>query len=324
MSKLRSLALVSALVLCSQLLAQAPPSKPSPSLGKPNSQQDETPKKFEYDPQSQKTGTKNLPLIVQVKPWPQSDVEAADIQKKKDDDSSAKRWGIVMGIFSLAIAGGQTYIFKRQLAVFSDQKKMMEKQADLMRFGLSATHDSIAEAKRSTDAAMNAERAWVIDEIRQPIGLPTNTNEIFRAYITFKNWGRVPALLTNLKMRFHTFGLDEKGNPSPDVRLPDIPTYDTEQLFLELGDNGVILAPGQSITIPYPFEENDGRLTRSLWLLLEGKIVRLVCYGIVVYRDGYNVERFTQFCHMWDEGYDPAGIIPNFRRLGPNYYNKAT
>jgi hypothetical protein len=246
--------------------------------------------------------------------------------------------GIVVAIYTLCFIKKQAVEMRRQritmektLNAIRRQGNLMEQQTGILEKSVTVSQKSADAAEKSAEVALksveidvNSERAWVIDEIRQPGMLPTNSDHVLKAYITFKNWGRVPALVTDLKIRFHTFGKDENGMPDGEFLLPEVPTYDTEQIFLELGDNGIILAPEQSIIIPCDFEENGGKLPRWLWLLLEAKSVRLVCYGMITYRDGFNVERFTQFCHMWDRGYDPFGVIPSFRRLGPNYYNKAT
>jgi hypothetical protein len=86
------------------------------------------------------------------------------LEKWLRECGSAKRWGIVMGIVGIAIAGGQTYIFKRQLVVFSDQKKLMMRQAQIMHRGLKATEKAADAAKLAVEAAMKSADAYVTSE----------------------------------------------------------------------------------------------------------------------------------------------------------------
>jgi hypothetical protein len=101
-------------------------SVPSPSLRKGTAHQDKAPSQFEeysYNPQR---GTEGSPLIVQVKPQPTTDVEAAAIKKKESDDESAKRWGIFTVAIGIVVAIIQSVIFWRQLKVFDRQTKIQE------------------------------------------------------------------------------------------------------------------------------------------------------------------------------------------------------
>lgn len=297
------------------------PSHPSPSLRNGTTQQNPSSNKFKEYPYNQQRGSESFPFIVQVKTQPTSGIETAAIQKQKDNDAATKWWGIIMGLVGLVIAGGQTYIFRRQLEVFSNQKALMQTQAMIMDSALEATKDSVIEAKRGTDVAINAERAWVIDEIRPMVEFPKE-DEILRVYLTFKNWGQIPATISDLKVRFRTCRIPETDSLVGGELLSVEPTYDNTQFFLELGEKGCILAPNQSLTVPYTFEEEGGRLPSFLRILMP-RLRRLVCYGKISYSDGYGTYRINQFCYIWDPGYDPQGVIPNFRRIGPLNYNHA-
>jgi hypothetical protein len=222
--------------------------------------------------------------------------------------------GIVVAICTLCFIKRQAIEMRRQritmektLNAIRQQATLMEEQSDILKSSVAVAKESADSAEKSAEAAIN---------------LLPDANGKMRAYITLKNWGRVPSLITDMKMRFHTFGIE--GASQPIVPLPDMPTYDPEQVILDLGSHGVILAPDQSLTIVQDFDEDAGIMTKENALLVYAKKKRLVCYGLVTYGDGFGQSRFTQFCHMWDRGYDPAGVIPSFRRLGPDYYNQAT
>ncbi len=324
MLKMHCLVFISALVLnLHPLLAQVGSNQPAPRLGKASSNENSASKQLKGNPKDEQKGTESLPLIVQVKPRPSSDIEAAEKKAKDEADASTKWWGIGLGLLGLGIASGQTYIFRRQLKVFSNQEILMTKQLDYMRYGLAATNEGLAETRRSIDVSINAQRAWVIDEIRQMETLP-NPNEAFAVYLTFKNFGGIPAQIMRLKIRFHTFRLEETDPLVGVDTLPEFPAYDDEQIFFEIGDRGVILAPNQSLTVAQRFQEYGGRWTDFLDLFVVSKQMRLCCYGLISYTDGFETLRTNQFCYIWDPGFDPKGVIPNFRRFGPSHYNHAT
>jgi hypothetical protein len=178
-------------------------------------------------------------------------------------------------------------------------------------------------AKDSAEIAIKSERAWVVDEIRQMENLPI-LNEVFAVYLTFKNFGGIPAQIMGLKVRFRTFRFKETDPLVGGEPLPEFPAYDDGQIFFEIGDRGIVLAPNQSLTIAQPFEEEGGKWTNFLALVVPPGQRRLCCYGLISYMDGFGTLRTNQFCYIWDPGFDPKGVIPNFRRFGPSNYNHAT
>ncbi|WP_353068293.1 hypothetical protein RBB75_12690 [Tunturibacter empetritectus] len=256
--------------------------------------------------------------LPELTPQTSSANENGTVTNEKENESYWDKIGkpeVLPVWLAMLITGAVGYIALRTLGDIKKQTRIG------LRSSKAATIAANASLK-SVDIAAVSGRAWVADAIRDMECLPEVNGKI-RTYITLKNWGKVPALVVDLKIRFHTFGI-EGLSPNPVVLLPANPTYDAKQVILELGSHGVILAPDQEVTVAQDFEEDSGKLTVGNALLINSNLKRLVCYGLVTYEDGFGQTRFTQFCHMWDKGYDPEGVIPNFRRLGPDYYNQAT
>jgi hypothetical protein len=314
---LRSLAFVFALALNGH-----PSQPPIPSaVTKPCNYGDAQCKGIQPQSQPALQGTQASPLWVEViqagtdQPHAKPDAEKAKDGPPTNWRSDPNGWVAAFTLLLAFIAAIQAGFFYWQLGIMKKSLADSKTAADAAKLAAEA-------AMKSADIATNSERAWVVDEIRQMEKLP-NPNEVFAAYLTFKNFGRIPAQIMGLKIKFLTFRFEETdplvgGNP-----LPELPIYDDEQYFLEIGDRGVILAPNQSLTVAQIFEEEGGRWTDFLQLVVPVKHRRLCCYGLISYFDGFNILRTNQFCYIWDPGFDPKGVIPNFRRFGPSNYNHA-
>jgi hypothetical protein len=295
---------------------------PSPGAGKEFSQNRSTqshPEHSNSNPSLQ--FAKSLPSGIAVaqttpdQPKPQPDEYKVKDGSAAEWRSDPNSWVAIFTLLLVAVAAIQAGLFFWQLGMLKESLTDSKNAADAAKVASEA-------AKASADIATTSERAWVVDEIRQIDNLP-NPDVFFAVYLTFKNFGRVPALVMGLKIRFHTFRLAETDPLVGGEPMPEFPVYDDEQIFLEIGDRGVMLAPGQSLTIAQLFEEEGGKWTKFLEIIVPTKQRHLCCYGVLSYMDGFGSLRMNQFCYIWDKGFDPAGVIPNFRRFGPVNYNHA-
>ncbi len=151
---------------------------------------------------------------------------------------------------------------------------------------ISVARDGAEAAKRSADAAIGSERAWVlltIDEENFEECLEKGIDEKTRpcAKFHFKNYGKTPAFLTDVSSQL-----------TLDTELPKDISYKSNVPWVD----EIILAPGETypylailptLTVEQAFELSEGHL--YLWL-----------YGRVIYRDVWGNERETRFCRGHD------------------------
>jgi hypothetical protein len=173
-----------------------------------------------------------------------------------------------------------------------------------------ATSKAAIAAKDAVAVSMNAERAWILDNAAPIPLLPAPGIEV-KTSISLTNHGRVPALVTDLKIRFHLV------DPHADPYISQHPEYDSEPFqFLELGTSGLVLAPQQSIDFSQIIEGIHLTATQRQLLYNDPSHLALFLYGLVTYNDGFEKGRITQFCYTWKGS--------EFRRIGPPGYVNAT
>jgi hypothetical protein len=177
------------------------------------------------------------------------------------------------------------------------------KAAEAAAKGANAAKDGVA-------VSMNAERAWIIDQASPIASLP-HPGIPFRAFVTLTNKGRVPARVTDLKIRFHMI------DPYAEPYVSELPTYDPEPFqFLELGPSGLVIAPQQSVTFSQDLEGLTLIAIQRELLYSNPPHLALFLYGLATYNNGFEKGLITQFCYTW------KGSI--LRRIGPSGYNEAT
>ncbi len=321
MSKLWSFALL--FVVCLGLLYGQPSQPPTLSAVEQTSQKrDIKPNDAQSHTQTDVKGTQKLPIWDDANcPGCRQTSSAEGTYESNEKPAKRRRddpnWWVAW------LTGVLVTVACVQAGFFVWQLRMMRKSLADSKIAAEAARDAATAAKQSADIASHSERAWVVDEIRQMGNLPAN-GEVFAVYMSFKNFGRTPALIVDLKIRLHTFQLEDTDPLIGAEVLPEFPAYDHEQNFFEVGDQGIILVPTQSFTVAQSFEEEGGKWTQFLQLVVPTKQRRLCCYGLISYEDGFGNLRTNQFCYIWDLGFDPKGVIPNFRRFGPSHYNHAT
>jgi hypothetical protein len=165
-------------------------------------------------------------------------------------------------------------------------------------------------AKDGVAISLNAERAWIVDQATPIANLP-HPGMPLKAFVTLTNQGRIPARVTDLKIRFHM--IDPYAEPS----VPEHPVYDMEPFqFLELGTSGLVIAPQQSVIFNQSLEGLTLTAIQREVLYNNPPHLALLLYGLVTYDNGFEKGLITQFCYTWKRG--------EMRRVGPSGYNDAT
>lgn len=256
--------------------------------------------------QSPTIGTPAAPLIVDV--------------KEHSKKSSPDWWNISLTAVIAIAAISQAIGIFGQIAIYRRQTEVMK--------------GSLAAAKTSADAALtgaeaslqqaqfliDAERAWVLETIDfppkilpvQPVSGPMIT--VFVSF-SFKNYGKSPARILDIKLNFHRI---EYPN-----RLADVPDY-APSVMPELGSYGRMMAADQGFSVALSLQ---GQTAFEIGDAVEvaAKQVGIYAYGVVEY-ETLGKKFFTQFCYEW---FEPQGLVtdvdrPGFRIGGPAKYNRAT
>jgi hypothetical protein len=172
-----------------------------------------------------------------------------------------------------------------------------------------------AEAARdAVEVSMNAERAWILDEI---VNTPIVVKQGYpiAAHVLLKNHGRITARVTSLKMRFHLVDLDNED--ATEALTSNPPNYGNDPFqFLELGTTGLVLAPQQSVVFSLMLEGETVTKEQEKKFFSNPPQLTLFLYGIVSYDDGFKKDCLTQFC------YTLKGLKSD--RIGPGGWNNAT
>ena len=166
---------------------------------------------------------------------------------------------------------------------------------------------SIAEAKRSADAALLTAEATIASErgyvtmSHHPPGLNINqSNGIVTADIKIENAGRSPATVTKIVLKLDGFPLTEQLAADPD--------YDSGQVQTDLTETS--LAAGGSVNKPLTFNWNGGDLNTiqrgqgQMWL-----------YGYVDYTDIFGERRRSGYGRVYGPAREKGPI--NFRNNLP-------
>lgn len=227
-------------------------------------------------------------------------------------------WGLALTALYVLITGFYAWTSHKTL-------KAIEKQgaSNAEQFA-----KQIAEATKTADAALlnaqaaiKSERAWVLEQIKFPDKLPVQqaSGSVIFCEVAYrvKNYGRTPARITNVRLRFHAVRELQE--------LEEEPTFNTNLKFRELGEYGVVVPPGEEFGLAARFEGPwyDEETIRQVYLGNE----RICAYGRIEYQnilDNDNKDHFTQFCYLY---YVPQGFDMNpegFKRGGPPKYNQAS
>lgn len=188
------------------------------------------------------------------------------------------------------------------------------RQKDLMRDALSETRKAADAAKRSADAFVLNERAWVVATLDYRIPDPPpsvqwGADALSIQYFCpfFRNFGKSPATITRIAMKCAQIPMS--------AELPDEPDY----LDALLVPGRMVLAPEVLLRSPYLPSISGTDIPA-----IKQKEQRLYIFGFVDYEDLEGKVRYTRFCF---EYFVPAGYSPDpegFSLSGPASYNQTT
>ena len=195
------------------------------------------------------------------------------------------------------------------------QARAAHRQADIAATAAEA-------AKRSADALINSERAWiVVDKTLPPPDMlmpqPSPGPLMVMTFgFTFRNCGKTIARPRDGRIRFHTVETS-KG-------LPAIPDYGAKSNVHEI-PRGRIIAPNQTFGGGALLEER--MLSHEQITAIKQHTLSLYIYGFIAYRDFVGDDQELRFCYVYRfatglilEGLDKDEFIPG----GPEAYNEST
>jgi hypothetical protein len=297
MAMLRSLALVSALVLCVQPLLSQPP---SPSIGVKGIHQGQgKPQRDSDTPAGQHKITKDSPLFIQQTYAPKNEEDTAKEQEQKREEASEKRIGRLFNSLLVGVGFLQVVVMGLQWRVLGKQTGIAEKQSEI---------------------TMNIERGILSEEIRFASDLPleTATGRENRtvAVVLLKNHGRSTVTLKSVQLRFIAFEAGER-------ELPNIPDYEPVDRFVIKDAKGVkIPSGGDRMFLRY--YERAVRITDEEIVSIYNNRMRLYCYGVVHYTDAFGRPYYLQFGQLYRNAIGNAPMfVSGFHSYGPPSYNEA-
>ena len=212
----------------------------------------------------------------------------------------------------------------KTLKAIERQGLSMRRQTTHLRRSVIFSRRSANAARRSADAAflnaqavINAERPWVMIQIKED-RVDDNAVVIFsrRSFqITIFNYGKTPAHITNCK------GPTIKFLETPDSDLPTPPDYGTSAAW-----NKRFLAPNDSLPIGDPIYPSDIKMGTVINAALEGQRVKgdLVVYGLIEYNDRVSEKGYrTAFCYRYEK-MPLSSMGGHLLTSGPAIYNEYT
>ncbi|HYL77426.1 MAG TPA: hypothetical protein VEU96_24645 [Bryobacteraceae bacterium] len=282
-----------ALLLASVGLVQSQPPTPTPGKTEQNDKHIANPKKTKSGTDDK--STEQHPFGVNKSTSPVASWNEQDPGAQGENQTSAPGWLIASTISSalatLAIAF---------LGYF--QWRAMDRQAEYMRHALKATSKAAGAARDSAKAVMSGERArLMVDQV---------TADFDHVTLTFTNYGRTPARLTEFRFDFISTSAESvwpidysqvTGGYIPPINLP--PQKSTPIYEAKLNFTGLVTDVQR--------EE-----------IYAGKLF-LHFYGILSYRDIFGEQRHTPFYHTFQRpGY--IGAKGGWRYSGPPEANECT
>lgn len=273
---------VSIFLLFSISVAFAQSQPPSPTATINSAEQKKHPATTDEKPAYNPTGTDTNPIVIKSleaeKTPERTEQERPEREEKSANERSLIAWTIVLAIATIVmagVAGGQLYMFRRQLR--------------LIRASLTDTKNAADAANKSADAAERTVKIMQDTAQRQ-----------MRAYICFQE-GHVD-LHANEGFYDVTIHLKNSGNtPAYDVQTwrssqiidqPEPPAaFDAPQSWGGRGMVGPGAYMGASGTLRHPFTPDDRASIKS------GRKMIFV-WGEVIYRDAFGERRFTRFRHV--------------------------
>jgi hypothetical protein len=167
-------------------------------------------------------------------------------------------------------------------------------------------------AKQSANAAISAERAWLIPTMQQdPLPLVGQIDslemKVANIICTVKNYGKTPCWIT--------YGTTKRHLVKNGESLPEQPNYGEGTDQEHTGE--IVLPPGQ-------FVQHVFRVLPSEIVAVRRKEFTLYVYGCIRYRDAFERSRKIKFCYVYQV---PLGLDLRpeaFYTGGPKAYHGST
>lgn len=240
--------------------AQSQP--PSPSTWIKNSYPQIPTKNVHQKPQDNKSGTYNLSFTIKkTKDTPENKASSPHIPNKESEETSSIRWTAMFTGVLAAVA-------LLQLIIIAIQACLLYK--------------SIKIAKDASHAFQASERAYVFVTVGIPAinHFPVSQPNSLDITFTIKNHGRTPAILKRMWLISKT---KKPGSyPTKDEIMKEPPYRLPSKI---INSNNQIIEP-----LIFIIETTDD------WKQIEIMEVKLLCYGIIEYKDMFNQSRVTGFC----------------------------
>lgn len=252
-------------------------------------------------------GSEESPVIVKVLPPTETKQEAADRKAKEEEQSSANWWMVRLTGLLFVVGLGQTFVFWKQAQRLKETIEKMEAISSQQTADVKA---SINEASRSASAmeavaysmqqSSTAAKASVeiTREIADRQKLITELQS--RPYIVVTFEAMVPQLQSGLrfepKMRIANLG----NTPAYDIRvviradaqpypLPDEFSFSLPEPIKRSSYIGPGLHKIGSGVVPKRYSDAE------VQQLAAGVGQRIFCWGLVRYRDIFEIERYVRF-----------------------------
>jgi uncharacterized protein YecT (DUF1311 family) len=239
-------------------------------------------------PATPQRGSDYLPVVVEVKPRPQTSAEAANEKKTEQQNASDRQWVRGVGIGTIVIALLQAWVLIRQAGISDRQRELTASQNTIMESHSIIMDGQLRETAKTAMAARDAvehsqqsmhldQRAWV--GVTHADVVSYVRDKPIKITVTITNVGRTPALELRARIRGAAFESSETF----------VPIYHT----VDESSGVAVLMPqqitGYEITSKAPLHVNErdavfnGGGTYYLW-------------GDFRYNDIFNYPHVTTFC----------------------------
>jgi hypothetical protein len=180
------------------------------------------------------------------------------------------------------------------------------------------TRKAAEAAKKSANALIESERAWLTAEVKNP-DEPTPDSRIIWIEIPITNNGRTSARIKKVMVTSKLIPFPESIGGRPG-QLPEFPEYEPERT-IELEGRDIIIAPTDTLRHMHVF------IWPAEWIRVKERQKSLYVYGSIEYSDTIrNLEHTTRFCSIYwvpERGYnEPTGFM--FSQFIPTAYFCAT
>lgn len=168
----------------------------------------------------------------------------------------------------------------------------------------------------------DVERAWITAFVEKApdtiewVDAPKGSSWLV-AY-SFQNHGRTPAKIESIRGSFRWVAKLSD--------LPDEPDYSICDNIEDIPTDGVLVVPTHQFPVHIPFAGEGGSksVTQTQLDAVRRKEAFFVCYGTVLYRDAFQRQHQTRFCHLWESTGTKPPYGGWFRTGGPAKYNKSS